>query len=77
MVGLDIDGMKNYIDDSGLKQKTVARKAGLDEVKFCLVLQGKRKLEASEYANICKAMGVPMSRFLKPRMPDAEKTKSC
>ena len=75
MVGLDINGMKSYIDDSGLKQKTVARKAGLDEVKFCLVLQGKRKLEASEYANICKAIGVPMSRFLKPRIPD--KTKSC
>lgn len=75
MVGLDINGMKKYIDDSGLKQKTVAKKAGLDEVKFCLVLQGKRKLEASEYANICKAMDVSMSRFLKPQLPD--KTKSC
>lgn len=77
MVGLDVDGIKKYIKDSGLKQKTVARKAGLDEAKFCLVLQGKRKLEASEYANICKAINVPMSKFLKPRMPDVEKTKSC
>lgn len=73
MVELDIDGMKKYIDDSGLKQKTVAGKAGLDEVKFCLVLQGKRKLEASEYANICKAIGVPMSKFVKPRTPDKTK----
>lgn len=72
---LDIDGMKKYIDDSGLKQKAVAGKAGLDEVKFCLALQGKRKLEASEYANICEVMDVPMSKFLKPRMPD--KTKNC
>mgnify|MGYP004652038625 CR=1 FL=1 len=75
MLGLDISGIKKYIDDSGLKQKSVAEKAGLDEVKFCLILQGKRKLEASEYANLCKAIGVSMNKFLKPRMPD--KTKGC
>lgn len=70
MFAIDVKEIKRYISDSGLKQKTIAKKAGLDECKFSLVLQEKRKLEATEYANICKAIGVPMNKFLKPRLPD-------
>lgn len=75
MVGLDIDEIKKFVNESGLKQKAVAEKAGLDETKFCLVLQGKRKLEASEYANLCRAMGVSLDKFLTPRSPN--KVKNC
>lgn len=70
MFEIDIKSMKDYIDESGIKQKSVADKSGVGEVKLCLILQGKRKLEASEYANICKTMNVPMNKFLKPRLPD-------
>lgn len=77
MFDLDISGMRKHISDSGLKQRTVAERAGLDEVKFCMVLLGKRKLEAAEYANICEVLCVPMEKFLKPRMQSADKTKSC
>lgn len=73
MFAIDVKEIKRYICDSGLKQKTIAEKAGLDECKLSLVLQEKRKLEATEYANICKAIGVPMNKFLKPRLPDGKK----
>ncbi|CUO85866.1 Uncharacterised protein [[Eubacterium] contortum] len=70
MFEVDVEAMKNYLDEVGLKQKPIAIKSGLDECKFSLALQGKRKLEAGEYASVCKSIGVPMRKFLKPRMPD-------
>lgn len=74
---LDIDAgeIKSYIERSGLKQKAVAEKSGLDKYKLCMSLQGKRKLEAGEYANICSALGVPMTEFVKPRLPDSHGNK--
>lgn len=74
---LDFVELKNFIDKSGLKQKTIAEKSGVPEVQLCLILQGKRKCEVGEYASICDALGVKVDRFIRksPRMPD--KTKSC
>lgn len=74
---LDFMELKNFIDKSGLKQKTIAEKSGVPEVQLCLILQGKRKCEVGEYASICDALGVKVDRFIRksPRMPD--KTKSC
>lgn len=48
------------------------QKSGLDESKLCMSLQRKRKLEAGEYANICSVLGVPMTMFVKPRVPEKE-----
>lgn len=73
---LDFLELKEYIDKAGLKQKSVAEKAGIPEVQLCLILQGKRKCEVGEYASICNALGVNIGKFIrKVRMPD--KTKSC
>ena len=69
IVDIDVSEVKLYIERSGFKQKAVAEKSGLDESKLCMSLQGKRKLKAGEYANICNALGVPMTMFVKPRMP--------
>lgn len=67
MLEVNIKNIKCYLDDIGIKQKVVAERAGLGEAKLCLILQGKRELKASEYANICKAIGVPMDTFLKEK----------
>lgn len=67
---VDVNELKDYIEDAGMKQKSIAEKTGLDESKLCLILQGKRKLEAGEYANICKILKVPMSKFVKEKSPD-------
>ncbi len=71
-MSVDVSEIKLYIERSGFKQKAVAEKSGLDESKLCLSLQGKRKLEAGEHANICSALGVPMTMFVKPVEPERE-----
>lgn len=69
MLTLRTDLLKNYVDKIEIKQKTLAEKAGIRETALCFILQGKRKCEAGEYANICNALGVPMTMFIKPREP--------
>lgn len=62
---VDVMEIKAYIEHSGLKQKSIAEKSGLDEAKLCMSLNGKRKLGAGEYASICNALSVPMTMFVK------------
>ncbi len=71
----DYVALKAYISELGIKQKVVAEKANIDERKLCLIIQGKRKCEAGEYANLCNALGVGPNKFMKQKMPD-EKTAS-
>lgn len=69
MLEFDSAGMKKYVDSSGLKQKAISEKTGIPERALSLILQGKRRCEIGEYANICLALGVNTDKFLKPRMP--------
>lgn len=66
--------IKVYLVENGLKQAHIAKKAGIPEPIFCMMLNDKRRIEVNEYMRICDAIGVPLEQF-KPRMPD--KTKSC
>lgn len=68
-VDVDVREIKTYIEHSGLKQKAIAEKSGIGETKLSMSLQGKRKLEAGEYASICNILNVPMTMFVKPQMP--------
>ena len=70
---LDLIELKDFIDKSGLKQKTIAEKSGISEVQLCLILQGKRKCEVGEYASICGALGVKVDKFIRK----SSKTKNC
>ena len=72
IVDIDVNEIKLYIERSGFKQKAITEKSGLDESKLCMSLQGKRKLEAGEYANICSVLGVPLTMFVKPKIPEKE-----
>lgn len=67
---LDYSGLKEYVNSAGIKQKSLAEKSGMQETTLCLILQGRRKCEAGEYASICNALGVSFEKFLKSRMPD-------
>lgn len=69
---VDVKEIKEYLEQSGLKQKVVAEKSGMGEAQFCMALQGKRKFEAGEYAGICNVLGVPMAKFIKPKLPDGK-----
>lgn len=72
---VDTDAMKVFIREIGLKQKVISQRCGIPEVRLSLILQGKRKCEAGEYASLCNELGVNPNKFLKPRK--TEKTKSC
>lgn len=69
MFVFDSEGMKKYIEASGLKQKAISEKAGISEAALSLTLQGKRRCEIGEYATICWVLGVDTNKFLHPRMP--------
>ena len=68
MLGIDIQGLKEFISKEGKKQNVIAAQAGIGEPQMSLILQEKRKLEAGEYAAICRALNVPMERFLKDKV---------
>lgn len=70
MLEVDTKKMKDYIKKTGLKQKSISEKSGIPEVKLSLILQGKRKCEAGEYASICRIVGVTPEKFMK-------ETKNC
>ncbi len=64
MFEIDIDVMRDYIIETGIKQKVIAQKSGMSEGQICRTLQGERKLLAEEYINICYVLQVPMTKFL-------------
>lgn len=66
-VGIKI---KKYLEENGISQAHVGKKAGLNLTKLNLALNGNRKLSLEEYALICGALNVNTDFFLKPRLPD-------
>ena len=48
--------MKQYIFDNDLKQSTIAKKMGILESKFSMMLNGKRKILADDLRSFCKAV---------------------
>lgn len=69
--------IKEYLSENGIKQTFLSNKTGIELTKLNMALNGLRKLSLEEYALICGALGVNIDRFLSPRVPDEEKTKSC
>lgn len=69
MLDVDVNGIKEFINKKGIKQKMISQESGISEVALCLVLQGKRKCEAGEYISLCKTLGVNPNKFLKPGKP--------
>ena len=67
---VDTEEIKVFIREIGLKQKVISRRCGIPEVRLSLILQGKRKCEAGEYASLCNELGVSPDKFLKQRIPD-------
>ena len=57
--------VREYIDTHGLKQKAVAERAGIPNVTFNAILNGKRKMYAEDLKAICFALEVPVSTFIE------------
>lgn len=56
--------VRAYLDDNGLKQVTVAQKAGIAKVTFNAIMNGKRTLYADDLRAICLALNVSPELFI-------------
>lgn len=61
--------IKRYLEENGISQAHVGKRAGIDLSSLNLALNGKRKLTLEEYSLICGVLGVNTDFFLKPRQP--------
>lgn len=64
--------IKKYLEENGISQAHVGKRAGLNLTKLNMALNGNRKMTLEEYAAICGVLGVNTDFFLKPRLPSKE-----
>lgn len=55
--------IKTYLDDNGIRYTHVSEKTGIPMDILNLLLNGKRKVEATEYFVICNVLNVPLTKF--------------
>ena len=69
MLGREI---KAYMEERGIKQKKIADDIGVSAATMNEICKGKRRVEATEYFDICKALGVSLD-FFPERMKNKER----
>lgn len=57
--------VREYIDNNGYKQKVIAEKAGIPNVTFNAMMNGKRTMYAEDLKAICIALNVSPEIFLE------------
>lgn len=55
--------INEYLISKGIKQTYIAKKVGISEDKLSNILNGKRKISATEYLNLCEVLGVDPKTF--------------
>lgn len=55
--------IKTYLDDNGIKYTHVSAQTGIPMNILSLLLNGKRKVKATEYFAICSVLNVPLTKF--------------
>lgn len=58
-----VNAIAEYLDEREIKQSLLVKKTTLTRDAVSNVLNGKRKLEVEEYAEICKALNVSFDFF--------------
>lgn len=62
MVGTKI---KTYLEENGITQTFLANKAGISIPRVHLLLNGKGRMEVTEYFAICDALKLPYDTFAR------------
>ena len=62
--------IKECINERGIKQYVIAKKAGLSPKQFSAMMTGKRNIYAEEYYFICEALNVTVNEFIKPKLTE-------
>lgn len=55
--------IKRYIDEKGIKYSRISEKTGIPMNILSPMLNGKRRIETTEYFRICDALGVALDEF--------------
>lgn len=55
--------IKKYLDDNGIKQGWLAKKIGISPVRMSYYMNGKRKLKADMFIQICQTLSVSPETF--------------
>ena len=64
--------IKEYLDENGIKYSYVADEIGIQKSTFSAMLNGRRKIVADEYFDICRVLRVELGFF----MEDEKKQKA-
>lgn len=56
--------VRAYINDNHLKQKSIARKAGISASTFSAMLHGRRTMYAEDLRAICYSLKVSANTFI-------------
>lgn len=71
------ENIRSYIEETGLRRKDIAEKAGIAETVFTEILNGERILYAEDLKDICMALNVSPELFIGIRDIDNHKERRC
>lgn len=55
--------IKKYLKENGISQKFLSEKTGISQGTMNAMLNGNRKMEATDYFMICRALRQPVNYF--------------
>ena len=59
-----VEKIAEYIDKQGIKQSAIASYLNVHPQTMSDIINGKRKLKADEYIDICDFLNVPYDKFV-------------
>ena len=62
--------VREYMNENGYKQVTIAEKAGMPKTTFNAIMDGKKTLYADDLRAICLALNVSPEVFINIKKPD-------
>ena len=62
-----VDKIAEYIEKQGIKQSAIANYLEIHPQTMSDIINGKRKLKADEYIDICDFLNVPYDQFVDNR----------
>lgn len=66
--------VRAYLDENGIKQVVIAQKAGISNVTFNAIMNGKRTMYADDLRAICFALNVSPELFIDVKCPCKSRT---
>lgn len=64
--------VRQYIDEQGMKQVTIAEKSGISRTTFNAIMNGRRTMYAEDLRAICLALNVSPEMFIDVRCKDGK-----